>query len=219
MRLLRLSATGVMVIKRNPDETRERILQAAFEEIHHNGFRSASVDAILANTGLTKGALYHHFPNKAALGYAVVDEIIRRKIEEFWIKPIDREPNPLEGLRGVFNGFSPEEMHMACTTGCPLNNLAQEMSPIDEEFRERIAAVYRAWQAGLVSRLEQGKVEGYVREDVDCDHASTFLVAAIGGASGLAKNSQDPNILLACASGIRQFIDALRPVAVTVPLR
>jgi AcrR family transcriptional regulator len=58
---------------RDPERTRERLLQAAFREIHRSGFQSASIDTILAATNVTKGALYHHFESKEALGYAASD--------------------------------------------------------------------------------------------------------------------------------------------------
>ena len=44
---------------RDPERTRERLLQAAFREVHRSGFQSASIDAILATTNVTKGALYY----------------------------------------------------------------------------------------------------------------------------------------------------------------
>ena len=58
---------------RQPDLTRQRILEASFAEIHRQGFQAASVANILTTTGLTKGALYHHFPSKKDLGLAVID--------------------------------------------------------------------------------------------------------------------------------------------------
>ena len=61
---------------RDPQRTRERLLQAASREIYRSGFQSASLDTILASAGVTKGALYYHFKNKQALGYAVVEEVI-----------------------------------------------------------------------------------------------------------------------------------------------
>ena len=60
------------------DSARDKILAAAFNEIHRYGFQAASLSSILANTGLTKGALYHHFTAKQDLGLAVVDEVIER---------------------------------------------------------------------------------------------------------------------------------------------
>jgi len=51
-------------------------LNAASREIYRSGFQSASLDTILASTGVTKGALYYHFKSKEGLGYAVVEEVI-----------------------------------------------------------------------------------------------------------------------------------------------
>ena len=61
---------------RDPARTRERLLRAAFQEMHRSGFRGADMNAILAAARVTKGALYHHFDSKEALGYAVVDEVL-----------------------------------------------------------------------------------------------------------------------------------------------
>jgi AcrR family transcriptional regulator len=52
------------------------VLFAAYEEIHRQGFKAASLANIRNATGLTQGALYHHFANKQQLGCAVLDEVI-----------------------------------------------------------------------------------------------------------------------------------------------
>jgi hypothetical protein len=62
--------------RRNPQRTTERLLQAAFQEIYKSGFRGTDLETILRAAGVTKGAMYHHFASKKALGYAVVDEIM-----------------------------------------------------------------------------------------------------------------------------------------------
>lgn len=200
-----------MVVKRNPDLTRKRILDSAFAEIYRHGFRSASVDRILADTGLTKGALYHHFPNKAALGYAVVEEIIGGHIVETWIQPLEESDDPIAALSGLVSGMSEEQVAQMCDCGCPLNNLAQEMSPVDDEFRERIAAVFSLWREGIADRLRRGQSDGLVRQDLDCDQVAGFIVAGIEGASGLAKNARDPKVLHACIGAMTAYLETLRP--------
>ena len=57
--------------------TRDKLLKAAFEEIYRSGFQATSLDIILTKARVTKGALYHYFPDKASLGYAVVDEVVK----------------------------------------------------------------------------------------------------------------------------------------------
>src|SRR5262249_46680526 len=95
--------------------------------------------------------------------------------------------------------------------GCPLNNLAQEMSGVDAGFQQRIAALYRRWEAGVARALQQGQTEGGIRRDVDVALAATFVVASIAGALGLAKTRKDPTPLRACAESLTTYLRSLRP--------
>ena len=97
--------------------------------------------------------------------------------------------------------------------GCPLNNLAQEMSTVDAEFHRRIAALYRRWESGVASALARGQKQALVRKDVDVDDAATFVVASIEGAYGLAKNRKDRQPLRACVAGLTRYLDVLRTPA------
>ena len=78
------------------DLTRDKILEAAFAEMHRQGYQAASITNIVAETGLTKGALYHHFPAKKDLGLAVIDEVIREGMEAMMFAPLRESDQPLE---------------------------------------------------------------------------------------------------------------------------
>src|ERR1700689_489530 len=93
---------------RDPERTRERLLQAASREIYRTGFQSASLDTILTTAGVTKGALYHHFKNKEALGYAVVEEIISPAVRATWVRPLLNVKDPVDALIGIVQGLSVE---------------------------------------------------------------------------------------------------------------
>src|SRR5882757_10351317 len=111
---------------RDPERTRERLLQAAFREVHRSGFQSASIDSILAASSVTKGALYHHFDSKEALGYAVVEEKIAKLTHDRWLQPMLSEGEAIDILIGVVRRIpaGPQDVR----AGCPLLLLAQEMS-------------------------------------------------------------------------------------------
>ena len=51
---------------KQPDITRDKIVDAAYQEIYRQGFQAASLSNILAKTGLTKGALT--FRTRTTLG-------------------------------------------------------------------------------------------------------------------------------------------------------
>ncbi len=199
--------------KRNPDRTRDVILQAAFDEIHRCGFQAASVDAILARTGVTKGALYYHFPTKTQLGYAVVEEVIRQRILQRWGHELGEGEDPIthliEKLRFEAKNRWPLE---ALRVGCPVNNLANEMSPIDEGFRQRIEQVFQDWRGIITRMIQQGQKSGHVRADVKPAQVATFFVAAVEGTIGMAKNAQDPKLLQDNFTMLQTYLAALCPL-------
>ncbi len=195
--------------ERDPERTRERVLQAAFREVYRTGFQSASLDAILAGAGVTKGALYYHFDSKEALGYAVVEEVIGPDLRGKWLRPLLRGKDPIDTLIGIVQGESvrPEDVR----GGCPLNNLAQEMSPLDEGFRKRLARVFHAWREGVAVALREGQTRGRVRRDVEPAEAAGLLIAMLEGYVSLAKNAQDAKVMKAGIRNIVSWLRSLRP--------
>ncbi|MGA7908841.1 MAG: TetR/AcrR family transcriptional regulator [Candidatus Sulfotelmatobacter sp.] len=194
---------------RDAERTRERLLQAASREVYISGFQSASLETILASTGVTKGALYYHFDSKEALGYAMVEEILAPQLRAKWLRPLRSGKDPIDNLIGIVQGQSvrPKEVR----GGCPLNNLAQEMSPLDEGFRKRMAKLFLEWQEGIAAALREGQIRGRVRRDVEPAEAAGFLIAVNEGYVSLAKNAQDAKVL---KEGIRNIVGWLRSLRV-----
>jgi TetR/AcrR family transcriptional regulator, transcriptional repressor for nem operon len=178
---------------RDPEGTRGRLLQAASREIYRSGYQSASLETILAVAGVTKGALYYHFKSKEALGYAVVEEIIGPDLRAKWLRPLQRGEDPIDTLIGIVESESvrPEDVR----GGCPLNNLAQEMSPLHEGFRKRLATLFHVWRGGVATALREGQAHGRVRRDVEPAEAAGLLIAMLEGYVSLAKNAQDAKVM------------------------
>jgi TetR/AcrR family transcriptional regulator, transcriptional repressor for nem operon len=190
---------------RDPERTRERLLHAASREIYRAGFQSASLDTILSSARVTKGALYYHFKNKEALGYAVVEEVISANVHAMWVRPLQSVKDPIDALIGIVEGLSarPEDVR----GGCELNNLAQEMSPLDAGFRMRLEIIFDAWREAAASVLREGQIHGSVRRDVEPTNAAGLLIAMVEGYGSLAKNAQDPKVIKA---GIKNIVAWLR---------
>jgi TetR/AcrR family transcriptional regulator, transcriptional repressor for nem operon len=193
---------------RDPGRTRERLLQAASREIYRSGFQSASLDTILASAGVTKGALYYHFKNKRALGYAVVEEVISPDTRGTWVRPLKSVRDPIDTLIGMVQGLSVRPKDVC--GGCQLNNLAQEMSPLDAGFRKRLETIFDAWRDATASVLRNGQMHGSVRRDVEPADAAGLLIAMVEGYGSLAKNAQDPKVIKAGIKHIVGWLGSLR---------
>jgi TetR/AcrR family transcriptional regulator, transcriptional repressor for nem operon len=195
---------------RNPERTRRRLLQAAFREVYRTGFQSAGLDNILASTGVTKGALYHHFGSKEELGYAVVEEIVAGFPRDRWLLPLERskDENPIDALIRVVRAIPTRPKDIK--GGCPLVNLAQEMSSLDDQFRKRLERIFGAWQEGVAAALRRGQSEGTVRRHMVPEEAATFLIAMVEGYEVLAKTSQDVNLWKVGVKNIVGWLNSLR---------
>ena len=131
--------------------------------------------------------------------------------DERWLKPIAGDGDPIDAIIRSMREAAKSDFEF----GCPLNNLAQEMSTVDAEFHRRIAALYRRWESGVFFALTLAEEQALVRKDVDVDDAATFVVASIEGAYGLAKNRKDRRSqpLRACVERGTRYLDALRTPA------
>ncbi|MGR8931653.1 MAG: TetR/AcrR family transcriptional regulator [Gammaproteobacteria bacterium] len=199
-----------MSVERNRENTRQRILVAAFEEMHRHGYQGLRVDQVLNKTGLKKGALYHHFPSKQALGYAVLEELIEEHITRLWITPLKNYDDPLIGLQAMYERIGRVWTDEFFSLGCPLNNLAQEMSPIDDGFRERIERFFQFWRDAFADALAQGQRQGIVARDVDCKQSAMFMIAAMEGALGMTKNQRVKSVYVGCGKEMKRYLEALR---------
>ncbi len=199
-----------MRTKRDPALTRQHLLQAAFDEIHLHGFQAANLDTIPAEAGVTKGALYYHFPTKKALGYAVVDEEVKPLVFNLWLPTLDGAHDPITALVDTLKKFEQRLSSALIERGCPLNNLANEMSPLDEGFRSRLEDIVSQWRENYTQALRRGQKRGQVRNDIDPARSATFIVAAIEGSLGMAKNAKSKEVLHTNFVALTEYLDTLR---------
>jgi TetR/AcrR family transcriptional repressor of nem operon len=197
---------------RDPEGTRQRLLQAAFREVYRYGFQSAGIDAILAATNVTKGALYYHFESKEALGHAIIEEIIAEITKDRWLRPLQqsKDKNPIDALIGIVQAIPARPRDVK--RGCPLVNLTQEMSQLDEQFRKRLERIFQAWQEGIATALRKGQSTGTVRRDLVPEETASFLIAMVEGYEVLAKNAQDAKVWNMGIKNIVSWLSSLRAV-------
>ena len=195
---------------RDLDRTRKEILDAAFWEVFTRGFQGVSIDDIVKKTSLTKGAFYHIFPTKLEMGYALVDEVIKPMTYSRWITPLQEYKNPLDGIliqiKNLIGKAPAEELQY----GCPLNNLVQEMAPVDAGFKKEVQAALIYWIEGMERELDRAKDAGYLRTDVNTRQVAHFVVMAHEGFYGMLKGLNDPKAFSALYDSLKRYFETLK---------
>lgn len=190
--------------------TRQKILLAAFKEIHLNGYQAASIQNIINQAGVTKGALYHHFKSKREMIVALIDEVYTKYVENTFINPMQDTDDPIttliETLKMVKQQMSDEDV----TLGCPLDSLAQEMAPIDKLIQRKVEQLYRYKQDTMVAAFKRGQAAGKLRQDISPESTSLLIMAALQGCMGIAKSVRSVETLTQCGQGLIHYLEQLR---------
>ncbi|ANM31857.1 hypothetical protein ABI59_23300 [Acidobacteria bacterium Mor1] len=197
-----------MVRNTTPEATRRKILEVAAERIHQVGFQATSVGDILAATGLSKGALYHHFATKTEIGYAVIEEHYADLNRRNWA-PVLEADDVFRTLIPFLAGFHQQICDETLCNGCPVNNLGQEMSALDEGFRQRLQQVTTRWRDDLTAGLRRSQQGGSMDPAADAAGVAALVVAAFQGAVALAKNAQDRQVFVESMASLLDYLKRL----------
>ena len=196
---------------RAPEATRRKILEAAFAEFYAHGFQGGSLNHVVDAAGTTKGALFHHFDSKQELGYAVVDDLVGPLLLTRWLEPLADSTDPITDMQHAFRRYVEADIASGhWLQGCPLNNLAQEMSPLDEGFHTRINRLYEIWRERYAAALARGIEAGRVSASVDPHNVAALLVAAQMGIWGSGKSSRNQAVMRQAADGVCDYLASLR---------
>ncbi len=192
-------------------DTRSQILHKNFEAIHRNGFQGVRADKVVAEMGITKGALYHYFPNKFDLGYAIIDEIVAPHYLSLW-QPLEHAQ---KGFAQViyevldrYRSFVATEEQVIL--GCPLTNLTQEMPPLDEGFRERLYRITSRMQQQIETGLKKAQLSGEFKLDFNPTQVAFFYLSSIEGGFSVAKAMQSRAVFEMVVSQLKQLTDGLK---------
>jgi AcrR family transcriptional regulator len=157
--------------------TRARLIDAAIERFAADGL-GASFDAVAADVGVTKGALYHHFGSKEGLVEAVYKEAVRRhadRVIEASARGTGRErllalvdaSARLYGSRTPFYRLL-VSLHLTAAMERPaLADIARRVQRTQRDF--------------MISLVRQGQRDGSIRPDLDAEGVGLTVNAALEG--------------------------------------
>lgn len=168
-------------------KTRSIILHKAFDIIYTQGYRTTSVDDIIAQTKVTKGAFYYHFKTKDQMGLAIVHEVLKPALFQSFVQPLQDAENPLRAIYAMIRELLLENPFLEVAHGCPVGNLTQEMTPWNGQFREALADLMTGWDKALQQCVNEGKKKGIIRSNANARQVAYLLMSGYWGIRSLGK--------------------------------
>jgi AcrR family transcriptional regulator len=191
--------------RNNPEGARARALDAAAALFQAQGYHATGMREVIERSGLSPGAFHHHFPTKESLAVAVISERVAPAVRESWIEPIRYATHLRQGVSDVFADIIDGLDERGKVSGCPLNNLAMELSLTNARLRDGLRLIFAEWQEVLEQRIAQtprGKQWSKAKRAA----AASFIVASYSGAMNLAKAAQDSAPLKAMQQTLSQWM-------------
>lgn len=186
-----------MARRRQGEETRTRIIEAAADLFHRDGIHAVSVDDVLAASGTGKSQMYHYFRSKDDLVLAVAERLRDGAGGSPLAKPI----KSWEGVEAWLRVHITAMAGCDFARGCPVGTLAYARPEDHEALRDLIAATYDIQRRPLIAFFES-RLAKIDNPSWDADALATLCLATIQGAMILARNDGD-------ARAMEQSIDGL----------
>ena len=205
-------------MRRDGAATREKILNAAQVLILARGYVGMTVEHVLDEVGITKGAFFHHFKTKDDLARALLqrygeyDERIYRETRERAEKLSD---DPLQQIL-LFIGLF-QEMFDGLTKpypGCLFASYIYELQQFDEDTRALIRDSFTKWRELLKEKFEAVARRYPPRIEVDAASLADAFTVVLEGAFITSKAVDDPKVVPAQLRHFRNYVELLfRPRA------
>ncbi len=163
---------------------REQIYQAALTCFLRKGYHRATMDDIVAESGLSKGTLYWYFNTKNELFLSLVQEFLGQMNQE-WQPIVDnQEMSPSDKMRHIIDLFRSEVKEMAPFFGIMME--AWALTRQDENMQEVVQNMYQPYLKVMTDIIEAGIVSGEFQ--VESAEATALVILTIYDGMALARD-------------------------------
>jgi TetR/AcrR family transcriptional repressor of nem operon len=195
------------MMARAKNETRERLVETARQLFLRQGYTATGVAQILAEAGVNSGSLYYFFPTKEDLLLAVLEhykELLCPRV----LRPVyDRLSDPIERVFGVLHGYRELLIASDWREGCPIGNLALELSATHPAARRLIAENFSAWRDAVAECLR--RAADRLPAGVRPDQLALFVLTLMEGAVMLARTYRSIEPYDNAVTQLRDYLERL----------
>jgi TetR/AcrR family transcriptional repressor of nem operon len=188
---------------------REKLVDAALALVRAQGYAATSVDDLCGRAGVTKGAFFHHFASKDALGVAAAQHWAETTGALFTDAPYHRRKDPLDRVlayldfrKALLKGPVPE---FTCLAGTMVQEVYETCPDIRDACHAAISGHAATLEADIAAAMRQYNVKG----GFTAAGLALHTQAVLQGAFVLAKASGGAAVATASIDHLRRYIELL----------
>ncbi|WP_031446121.1 MULTISPECIES: TetR/AcrR family transcriptional regulator [Arenibacter] len=185
--------------------TMQRIQTTGLEVFYQKGYFNTSIDDILKELSLSKGAFYYHFQSKEEYFISIVQNLLFRRVYSSLIEPIEGQEDPLNKIVACFDDALETAEHNFLDYGFVLSNFITEFNGKNPDIMNYLQDILKVWEVNLVTALQKGKTDGYVDRHVDSEAVATYLISSYIGIRTLMVEGNSKMLRYKYIQQLRQY--------------
>ena len=197
--------------------TMQRMQTTGLNLFYKNGYYNTSVDDILKELSLSKGAFYYHFDSKEDFFIQIIEQLVVRKVYSMLIEPIEGHENTLELITNCFEDALETAVHNELDYGFLLNNFINEFNGRNPEIMKHLNEILRIWEVTLVSAIQRGKFNGHIDRHVDAEGVAVYLMSSFIGIRTLMVETAPSARKYRFMSQLRQYFKSIESKSESQP--
>ena len=174
--------------ERRADTTRQRLVAAASHQFARRSYSMVSLDDILAEAELTKGAMYFHFPSKQALASAIIDDLTEMSgavVTEL----LARRMSGLETLIDLFCLLAVQDIqHEVARAGARLLETLDNTTALPN-------TLWQSWIEFVTTLIQKAVTDGDVIDNTNPEDVAKMLLAVWVGMRRISDLDQPEHYL------------------------
>ena len=191
-------------------DARRALLDAAHTLVRRKGWAGTSVDELCAEAGVTKGAFFHHFASKEALGVAAAEQWTERARENIFENPaLAGMSDPLARLLAHIDFRLAMLVGPAEDYSCFVGTVVQEAFSTSGALRAPADASLTAYAERLALDIQEAIDRYGVTGEVTAEGLAYHVQAVLQGAFVLAKAKGDPTIARETVGHLKRYVHLL----------
>src|SRR5271165_1846330 len=188
---------------------RQKLLDAAFSIIREKGYAATSVDELCAQAGVTKGAFFHHFKSKDALGVAAAHHWSVLTGAFFETAPYHKHSDPLERVLGYLDFRKAILKGEIAEFTCLVGTMVQEIYDTNPDIRAACEASISTHAAKIEGDIAEAMKRYRIRAPWSAESLALHTQAVLQGAFILAKAKGSAAIAAASIDHLHRYIELL----------
>ncbi|MGB0389949.1 MAG: TetR/AcrR family transcriptional regulator [Salibacteraceae bacterium] len=190
---------------RKGEETKDFIVRKSAELFNIRGYTACSLSDIMEETNLKKGGIYNHFKNKDEIAIAAFDYSYSLVFKRFKTR-LSQDATSLDKIHSIIEVFQSFGTNPVVKGGCPIFNTAIDATGTHSDLKTKAKEAINTLIKYVEIKVEEGKIEGEFKMNVNAPEFALFLVSTLEGALMVSRVNEKQASLDMAADIIKTYV-------------